>query len=179
MPAIEIRPAIETDIPVLTKIDHSFITDHVWQVDMQMDEGQLGVRFREMRLPRPVRVDYPRLPKELAADWASRPGLLVATLDGEAVGYTNLVKGRAPLTAWMTDLVVAPRLRRRGIGSALLLAALEWTGAQADCRRLIIDTQHKNIPAINLVYKFGFDFCGYTDHYYANQDVALFFAKWV
>jgi RimJ/RimL family protein N-acetyltransferase len=37
--------------------------------------------------------------------------------------------------------------------------------------------QSKNLPAIRLAQKFGYEFCGYNDQYYINQDVALFFAK--
>jgi hypothetical protein len=33
MPEIEVRPAIEADIPTLVKIDHSYTSDHVWQMD--------------------------------------------------------------------------------------------------------------------------------------------------
>jgi RimJ/RimL family protein N-acetyltransferase len=37
--------------------------------------------------------------------------------------------------------------------------------------------QSKNVPAIRLAQKSGFEFCGYNDQYYLNKDVALFFAK--
>jgi hypothetical protein len=37
--------------------------------------------------------------------------------------------------------------------------------------------QPKNYPAICLAQKLGFDLCGYNDRYFANQDIALFFAK--
>jgi hypothetical protein len=37
--------------------------------------------------------------------------------------------------------------------------------------------QSKNQPAIRLAQKHGYEFCGYNDHYYMTQDVALFFAK--
>ena len=68
------------------------------------------------------------------------------------------------------------RLRRQGIGSALLLAAEEW-GSTHDCRRLVLEMQPKNYPAIQMAQKLGFDFCGYNDRYFAKHDIALFFAK--
>jgi len=33
------------------------------------------------------------------------------------------------------------------------------------------------MPAVRLVQKMGFEFSGYHDRYYANQDIALFFTK--
>jgi ribosomal protein S18 acetylase RimI-like enzyme len=78
----------------------------------------------------------------------------------------------------MTDLVVAGRLRRQGIGSALVLAAQDWVANHSKSRRLVFAMQPKNFPAINLSQKLGFDFCGYNDHYYPNQDIAIFFEKW-
>jgi ribosomal protein S18 acetylase RimI-like enzyme len=179
MPAIEIRPAVEADISTLIQFDHSYLTDCVWQMDLQMVDSQVNVQFREVRLPRSVRVEYPYNPKTLQEDWAERSGILVAVLKDELVGYACLMQTTAPLTTWMTDLVVTVRLRRQGIGSALVLAAQEWAAAHPDSRRLVLEIQPRNIAAIRLAQKLGFDFCGYNDTYYANNDPALFFSKWV
>jgi ribosomal protein S18 acetylase RimI-like enzyme len=157
-------------------IDHNYSSDFVWQMEIQSEEAQVGVSFRQIRLPRSVRVDYPRLPNQLEADWTQRASLLVALLGEAPVGYISLMLNIAPVTAWATDLAVMRRLRRQGIGSALLLAAQEW-GGKNDCRRMVLEMQPKNYPAIQLAQKLGFDFCGYNDRYYANRDIALFFAK--
>jgi ribosomal protein S18 acetylase RimI-like enzyme len=50
---------------------------------------------------------------------------------------------------------------------------------QKNNRRIILEMQPKNYPAIKLTQKLGFELCGYNDHYYANQDIALFFSKWL
>ena len=176
MPEIEIRPAISADIPALIAIDHRYTSDNVWQMEIQQDESQIAISFREVRLPRSVRVDYPRSPGELADTWTQRSGLLVALLEGEPIGYASLMLELAPLTTWMTDLAVARRLRRQGIASALVLAAQEWA-AQHDSHYLVLEMQPKNVPALKLVQKLGFDFCGYNDRYYKNHDIGLFFAK--
>jgi GNAT superfamily N-acetyltransferase len=176
MPEIQIRPAIDSDIPALKVIDHNYSSDFVWQMEIQSEEAQVGVSFRQIRLPRSVRVEYPRPPAQLEQDWAQRGGLLVALLDEAPVGYISLMLNIAPVTAWATDLVVVRRFRRQGIGSGLLLAAQEW-GSDHACRRLVLEMQPKNYPAIQLAQKMGFDFCGYNDRYYANHDIALFFAK--
>jgi ribosomal protein S18 acetylase RimI-like enzyme len=176
MPEIEIRPATSSDLPELIAIDHNYSSDFVWQMEITTEDGQVNASFREVRLPRSVRVEYPRQPESLADDWTKRSGVLVALLEDRPVGYTSLMLDIAPLTTWMTDLAVRPRLRRQGIGSLLTLAAQEW-GAQHESRYLVLEMQTKNHPAIKMAHKLGFDFCGYNDRYYANHDIGLFFAK--
>jgi ribosomal protein S18 acetylase RimI-like enzyme len=191
MPEIQIRPAVSEDIPGLLTLEHNYVSDTVWQMEIQrgaeggMDENQVSISFRQMRLPRSVRVEYPRPASRLSQDWGERDGLLVAELvDPTAgadehqrlVGYASLQLGVAPLTAWVTDLAVRRRMRRQGIGTALLLAAQEW-GAVHLCRRLVLEMQPKNYPAIELARKLGFDLCGYNDRYFENHDIALFFAR--
>lgn len=178
MPKIEIRPALAEDIPQLAAIEHNYKSNYVWQMDMTQEDGQIRVTFRDIRLPRPVTVDYPRDPHLLAEDWATRSGLLVAVLDGIPVGYVSMEEAISPKTAWITDLAVAEEVRRKGIASALVLAALEW-GRQRKNRRVILEMQSKNYAGIRLAALLGFEFCGYNDHYYANQDIALFFAQYL
>lgn len=179
MPEIEIRPAIETDIQVLMQIDHSYTSDHVWQMEYRLEADQVGAIFREVRLPRPIRIDYPRSPSTLLNDLQKRSGLLVAVLNDHPVGYASLSQGSIPFTSWMTDLVVEHRHRRQGIGSALTLAAQEWVMAQPGNQRIILEMQTKNRSAIYFAQKLGFDFCGFIDHFYPNQDAVLIFAKWL
>jgi GNAT superfamily N-acetyltransferase len=178
MPEIEIRPAMETDIDSLIDINHHYTSDYVWQMDLQQGETQINVTFREIRLPRSVQVSYPREYQTLADDWNERSGLLVAVLDDEIVGYIGMMDDIAPKTTWATDLVVSRRSRRQGIGSALVLAAQEWA-TQRKNWRLVLEMQPKNFPAIRMARKLAFEFSGYNDRYYANHDIALFFAKWL
>jgi GNAT superfamily N-acetyltransferase len=178
MPEIEIRPAIATDIPHLMTLEHNYTSDHVWQMELQAENDQHSVIFRETRLPRSVQVAYPRNSQKLADEWTNRSAMLVAVLNEETVGYIGLVENLTPSTTWVTDLVVSRKLRRQGIASALLLAAQEWA-SNHQSRRLIMEIQPKNHAAIRLAQKLGFDFSGFNDHFFANDDIALFFAKWL
>jgi ribosomal protein S18 acetylase RimI-like enzyme len=178
MPEIEIRPASEDEIPELVEMDHSYKSQYVWQMDRSQDEGQIIVNFREIRLPRPVTVEYPRPPSHLLRDWTDYSAVLVGVLEDYVVGYISISEGLSPTTAWVTDLVVAPHARRKGIASALVLAAEDWAKKRNN-RRMILEMQSKNTPAIRLALKIGFEFCGYNDHYYSNQDIALFFAQFL
>lgn len=182
MPEIEIRPFVIADLPVLISMDHNYISDHVWQMEVSQESGakpddlQIQVTFRQVQLPRSVSVEYPRPPAALADDWKDRSGLLVACHQGEVVGYVSMMLNIAPLTTWVTDLVVARRFRRQGIATALLLATQDWA-RQHSTYRVVLEIQPKNYPAICLATKLGFDLCGYNDRYYANHDIALFFAR--
>jgi len=178
MPEIEIRPAIAADIPILANLDHSYISEYVWQLELNIpaDHQHIQVCFRRVRLPRAVRVDYPRPPGNLLNEWTQRSGILVALYQGEPVGYIALILRLTQTTTWATDLAVTPSLRRQGVGSALLLAALEWA-AQMDTQNLILEMQPKNYPAIQMARKLGFDFCGYNDRYYAHHEIGIFFGK--
>jgi GNAT superfamily N-acetyltransferase len=178
MPEIRIRPAVAGDISHLISLDHDYVSDTVWQMDVTAEENHVGVSFRQVRLPRSVRVDYPRPPRILADEWSSRALLLVALLANEPVGYISSIQGIAPATNWVTDLVVTRRVRRQGVGTTLILAAQEWA-RQFYPNRMVIEMQPKNYPAICLVQKLGFDFCGYNDRYYLNHDIALFFSKMI
>lgn len=173
--SFQIRPAVATDLPRMMGMDHSVISDYVWQLDLRRESGQVSASLREVRLPRPVTVAYPRNPFALADEWQYKDAALVA-VDGGVTGYVCVVEQSAATVAWITDLVVASEKRRHGIGSLLLKSAQDWA-LDRGSRMLIFETQAKNQPAIRMAQKAGLEFCGYNDHYYANQDVALFFGR--
>ena len=175
MMSMEIRPTVATDLPRLMGIDHSCSSDYVWQVDLRRDGGQVSVNLREVRLPRPVSVPYPRDPFALADEWQYKSAMLTVAVP-EPAGYICLNAQTAAEVVWVTDLAVAPELRKRGVGLALLKAAEGWA-VERGSRIFFFEMTAKNHPAIQLAQKFGFEFCGYNDHYYGNHDVALFFGR--
>ena len=172
---IEIRPAVSTDLPRMMGMDHSVSSEYVWQLDLRREIGQISASLREVRLPRPISVAYPRNPFALADEWQYKSAVLVA-VDETLIGYVCIVEQSAATVAWITDLVVIPELRQQGIGSLLLKSAYDWA-VERNSRMIIFELQAKNQPAIRLAQKAGLEFCGYNDHYYANQDVALFFGR--
>jgi GNAT superfamily N-acetyltransferase len=157
-------------------IDHSCLSDYVWQLELRREVGQITPSFREVRLPRTVPVTYPRNPMSLADEWKHRDVVLVALSGEEPVGYICATEEHPSSIAWVTDLAVAPAQRRQGVASALLAATEAWASKKG-VRRLILEMQSKNQPCIRLAQKFGYEFCGYNDQYYPTQDVALFFGR--
>jgi GNAT superfamily N-acetyltransferase len=176
MASIQVRSATQEELPLLAAFDAGYSTDYVWQMDLRDESsaGQIAVTFRPVRLPRPMRVNLPRESERLVAAWNHPACFLVAEQDGQRHGYLNLVLAPAPETGWVADLVVERRFRRSGVGSVLLAAAAQWARGNR-LKRLIMEMQSKNYPAISFAQKQGMTFCGYNDRYYANQDVALFF----
>jgi ribosomal protein S18 acetylase RimI-like enzyme len=173
---VQIRPAVAADLPLLMGIDHTCSTDYVWQMEVRTEEGQAGAFFREVRLPRAVTVQPPRPVSALNDDWSRRSGLLVAAMGKEPVGYIRVTDKVIPRTAWVTSLAVALRYRRQGIATALLLAAQAWALERKN-HNIILEMSSKNVPAIRLAQKLGYEFCGYNDRYYENRDIALFFGR--
>jgi ribosomal protein S18 acetylase RimI-like enzyme len=99
----------------------------------------------------------------------------VAAAERDVVGYLALDLPRLG-AAWITDLVVSPKWRRKGVATALLAEAHTWS-AQRGLNRIFFEMQSKNYPAITLAQKQGYDFCGYNDQYYSNQDITLIFVR--
>jgi ribosomal protein S18 acetylase RimI-like enzyme len=171
-----VRPAELTDLKACLEIDHSYVTNYVWQMEESEGPGELTVLFRTARLPRSMRVRYPKEYDNLLASWRRGECFLVAEEDGLVCGYLDMSVQSWHLTGWVDNLAVARDYRRRGIGTALLKKATDWS-RQRGLVRVMLEIQTKNYPAICFCQKNGFAFCGFNDRYYTNQDIALFFAR--
>lgn len=176
MPDIQLRPTIATDLPRLMGMDHSTSSEYVWQLELRRENNQITATFREVRLPRATQLTYPHDQYMLADEWTRKSMMFTALNDSDPVGYIAILERKAAYVAWVTDVVVVPDMRRHGVGTALLMAAQEWASGRG-AKRLMMEMQSKNYPAIRLAQKHGYEFCGYNDHYYTTQDVALFFAR--
>ena len=175
--AIQIRPVQNGDLPMLMGLDHASMTDQVWQLELKRDPRgtQVTATFREVRLPRPVDLAYPNDPFALADEWKRKAMIYVALSGSEAVGYVAMTRPRTEI-AWITDIVVSPKQRRRGVASAMLAAAHKWCSDEG-ILKIFIEMQSKNHPAMMLVHKLGYEFCGYNDQYYSTQDIAIVFVR--
>jgi len=176
VPSFEIRPATANDLPRLMAMDHSSLSDYVWQLELRREASQVTANFREVRLPRSIEVKYPRNPSALADEWTRSDLVLAALHESNPVGYLRANADHASAVVWVTDIIVAPDQRRKGAGFALLTATEAWA-LERGVRRIILEMQSKNQACIRLAQKFGYDFCGYNDQYYSTQDVALFFGR--
>ena len=178
MPEIQILPAESKDLPELSQLKGSYETSHVWQLDRVIEDFHINVNLRLSRLPRSLKVDYPRPSSTICAEWLEDCLVLVARWNGKIVGYIRLNDKMVPNTIWVTDLVVEGRLRRQGIATALILAVQDWA-LQRGTKCISIEMQSKNHPAIKMVQKLGYEFSGYIDHYYSNHDIAVIFSSFI
>lgn len=169
-----VRPAAESELNACLSLDHDSVTDHVWQMKVREESDSVGVAFQTVRLPRRMTASYPRDLRQLVEDWQLGTTFLVAELDGEIRGYVDLHALTWQRTCWAANLAVDPGFRRRGIATSLMHHARQWAREQG-LSSLRTETTTKNYPALNFYQKLGFEFCGFNDHYYANQDIALFF----
>jgi ribosomal protein S18 acetylase RimI-like enzyme len=171
---MNVRPAAVEDLNVCLALDHTFVTDHVWQMKVTEAASTMGIAFQTVRLPRSMRVPYPRALEQLIEDWQRGDGFFVLEADGQVRGYIDVQAQPWQQFGWITNLAVDTGYRRRGFGSALLRQARQWAKEQ-HLQTLLAETTTKNYPALSFFRKLGFEFCGYNDHYYTNQDIALFF----
>lgn len=173
---LTVREAAASDIDDLMNLDPSYQTDYVWQMDIDRSNEGTAVKFKQVKLPRSMQVEYPRSFEILAEEWKKRPGLLVAEMESKIIGYINMIHIPNTSLVSVTDLVIIRRLRSQGYGTALVQAGSAWA-IHRGAARIVVEMQSKNYPAICLVSSLGFEFCGYNDRYYDNQDIALFFSK--
>ena len=112
--------------------------------------------------------DYDAHPGNRPTDWPSRFDLsrwtiLAALADGERVGGAAVIVGDpqsellldARNCALLWDLRVAPAMRGRGVGSALVRAAAD-VAARYGARTLRVETQQINVAACRLYAHHGF-----------------------
>ena len=171
-----VRLAGVADLKVLCDMDLSYVTDHVWQMQVHQNPYGVEVRFDTVRLPRPMKVDYPRHPDEFLPNWRQGECFLVAVDDeNRPIAFLDMTARSSLGVGWIRNLGVEASHRRRGLATNLLRAARQWALEQ-ELNKIVLDAQTKNYPAIRFAQKQGFAFCGYNDRYYRNGDIGLFFA---
>jgi putative acetyltransferase len=93
--------------------------------------------------------------------------VFVAEEDGRILGRMSLSRDPHPASRHVADLglMVAEDQRRRGIGTRLLEAALEWARL-AGVTKLELHVFPWNEPALRLYESFGFEREGYRKRHY-------------
>lgn len=176
MPEIEIRPAIQDDLVDMIKIDHSYRTDHILKMELIQEDNSIRVEFRNTRLPREMKINYPRNEEDLITSWNKCTLILVGRIKGKIVSYIGIEEFRSSGIVKVVDIVVTTTNRRQGIASGLLLATENWASKHSN-GIIVLEMQIKNNPMINLSRKLGYSFCGFQNNYFLNHDLGLFFEK--
>jgi RimJ/RimL family protein N-acetyltransferase len=98
--------------------------------------------------------------------------VFVAEADGEVVGRLSVARDPHPASRHVADLglMVAARVRRRGIGWGLLEQSVAWA-REAGVRKLELHVFPHNEAAIRLYERFGFVREGYRREHYRRGGV--------
>lgn len=174
----QIRDGLETDIAACLNLDTNYETEYVWQMSIQRGTNQHGVIFKQERLPRPIEVEYTMTAARLHSVLPPEQCFLVAVgkAEGEVIGYLTMRPDPNYRIAWIQDMVVDRPFRRQRIATRLFNIAMRWA-LEHNLTTLTVETQTKNYPALMFCQKIGLAFCGYNDHYFPNQDIAVFFSR--
>jgi GNAT superfamily N-acetyltransferase len=172
---MNVRPATAADIGYCERLDSSYATECVWQVDELTTADTIGVTMRRARIPRRIEVVYPRGTQTLYDDLERNECFLVADDAGTLVGYLDMAVRRWQWQGWIKHLIVHRPYRRQGIATLLMQFAERWARGAA-LRAIIAETQTKNDPATCLYTKLGFSFCGFIDRYYNNGDIGMLYS---
>ena len=97
--------------------------------------------------------------------------VLVAEVDGQLAGRLSLARDQNPASHHVADLglMVDSRFRRRGVGRALLEAAVEWA-PEHGVAKLELHVFPWNEAAIALYESFGFEREGVRRRHYLRPD---------
>ena len=157
---------IEEPVTALAEYGGIPIVFEVSEIFDVIAEADGGVRLEARPVPVPYVKDY-----DAVADnpmrWAERFDLLKwgffsASRGAQCVGRAavardtstlDMLEGRSDL-ALLWDIRVAPKARRRGVGSALFDAAVTWARSRR-CLQLKVETQNINVAACRFYAKQG------------------------
>lgn len=169
-----VRNVRDTDWESCLSIDLSYETDIAWQMDEVQDAGEWHVSFREIHLPRTLRIQPVCGGDSMLKSWQSRDSFWVAVEQRGVIGYLGLDVDHARHQAQIIDLAVTPQFRRQGVATTLLGRAMEWC-MRYRVQQVVLICPLRAYPAVNFALKHRFAFCGFQDAYWPGQEVALFF----
>ncbi|WP_029215647.1 GNAT family N-acetyltransferase [Kallotenue papyrolyticum] len=178
---MDIRSADLADFAACQALPDTIQSTHVWQLRLvhpplaPQPGDEVGGILTRTRLPRPVTL-APASQESLADLWQRATEVLVAEEQATLVGYVVLTTPPELPATRIERLVVAPALRRQGIGGLLLAAAMQWSrsfGYEA----LIAFCAARNDPAARFYLRYGLRFAGYSEALLPRGEIALFFQR--
>ncbi len=172
-----VRDGTEDDISACLALNSRFETNHVLRVYLHGQEASgWEISLQRERLPRPVELSATIHRAHLRDALEHEDCFLVAVNRDDDQVLGCLVMRPDPLHgfALIQGLVVSPQARRMQIGTRLIAASGTWA-REHSINRLMTELSTKNVPAIAFLESLGFAFCGFNDHYFSDENIAVFF----
>lgn len=177
-----VRDGTDEDIAAVLALDSRYETNHVLQVYLHgRGSTSWEVNLQRERLPRPVELSNSFQRAQLRSALDHKHCLLLAEQvpaddkAGAIIGALVMTPNNLNGFALIQNITVSARARRHKAGTRLLMAAGIWA-KERGLNRLMAEVQTKNTPAISFLESLGFSFCGFNDHYFPDENVALFFS---
>jgi ribosomal protein S18 acetylase RimI-like enzyme len=173
---ISLRPlSWPQDRAPLLALDTSFTTDRIFRLERTDDRVELN----EVAVSTQIEKSY-----DLASDVDAMPGyewVQIAASGGRVVGVVAMRIQAWNRRAAVEHLYVAPEVRGKGVGHALLTATIGAARARA-ARCVWVETQTINYGAVRFYRGAGFSWCGFDRSLYdpvvvGVDEVALFFSR--
>ncbi len=174
--ACQIRRMTEDDIPRLTEIRPSFVSDTVLTVERSGNGVEVGWRLVERRLVVPFDkghdYDFDLTERENIRERFRRgDGLyLVAERPDRLVGILDMLPQEWNSTVFIWNLMLDRDVRGQGLGRDLFERGANWA-RRAGYRALVLETQTNNVPACRFYARMGCRLEGIRDAYYTNADI--------
>ncbi len=171
------RDGGDSDIPYCLALDSDYQTEHVWQMTVQENAGDIQLSCRRQRLPRTLDARHQPDPGRLERVLRREQCFIVVQdkASNHLLGYLSMRLDEASPVAYLQDIVVDKPQRRRGLGARLANVARIWAGERG-LRQIILEIPTTNYPCILFAKALGFSFCGFNDHHFESREIAVFFS---
>ena len=170
---LQIRAISLENLSQINQCDNSFSVEHKYRIQARDDEifcTLVPAQHFYKRYP-PEELDY--------ANYIDNPEKTVffAYIDEELAGQIILRKNWNG-HAYIEDIAVEVRFRRRGIGTLLMGQAVEWAKSNR-LPGIMLETSNVNVPACRFYEQYGFKLGGFDRYLYQavipeTEEVALY-----
>ncbi len=176
MAKLKVLKANQNHYEDMVSIDHSITSTHAHRLQTEHDGQTTTFCFQPVKLPREAHLSYMRDKESLLKSWDQASQIFVGELDDVVVSYVAIDAKTMPGTARVSDLVVMPELRNKGIARTMISVVENWT-IENKLERILIEMPMRNYPMVELALQSGYELCGFMDAYFPNGDPALFYQK--
>jgi GNAT superfamily N-acetyltransferase len=176
MAKLKVMAATREQFKDMLELDHSIESNYSFRMVTNVDKTSSTYSFQRVKLPREAHLSYMRDKESLKKSWKDATLVYAGMLDDVLVAYAAIDAKSLPATARVSDLVVMPELRQKGIGRTMLAAVESWA-AQNNLDRVLLEIAMRNFPMVEMVKQSGYDLCGFMEQFFPNGDTALFYHK--